>query len=58
MVGDGSSPDATEVEAFIVRWRMSEGAERASFPSFISEFCELLRTERPQPPTSDAEAVA
>lgn len=58
MVGDGSSPDATEVEAFIVRWRMSEGAERASFPSFISEFCELLRMERPQPPTSDVEAVA
>lgn len=58
MVGDESSPDATEVEAFIVRWRMSEGAERASFPSFISEFCELLRMERPQPPTSDVEAVA
>jgi hypothetical protein len=58
MVGDGSAPDATEVEAFIVRWRMSEGAERASFPSFISEFCELLRMERPQPPTSDVEAVA
>lgn len=58
MVGDGSAPDATEVEAFIARWRMSEGAERASFPSFISEFCELLQIERPQPPTSDVEAVA
>lgn len=58
MVGDGCAPGATEVEAFIARWRMSEGAERASFPSFIGEFCELLRMERPQPPTSDAEAVA
>lgn len=58
MVGDGSSPDAMEVEAFIARWRMSEGAERASFPSFVSEFCILLRMERPQPPTSDREAVA
>ncbi len=58
MLGGGVAPDAAEVEAFIARWRISEGAERASFPSFISEFCELLRIERPQPPTSDAEAVA
>ncbi|SEL57649.1 Type II restriction/modification system, DNA methylase subunit YeeA [Bosea lupini] len=58
MVGDGCAPGATEVEAFIARWRISEGAERASFPSFIGEFCELLRMERPQPPTSDVEAVA
>ncbi len=58
MVGDGCAPGATEVEAFIARWRMSEGAERASFPSLIGEFCELLRMERPQPPTSDVEAVA
>ncbi|MGX1790549.1 class I SAM-dependent DNA methyltransferase [Bosea sp. NPDC055332] len=57
MVGDRSSPDATEVDAFIARWRMSEGAERASFPSFINELCILLRMERPQPPTSDPEAV-
>ncbi|MCP4563591.1 MAG: class I SAM-dependent DNA methyltransferase [Bosea sp.] len=47
-----------EVEAFIARWRASEGAERASFPSFVGELCELLRAERPQPPTSDTEAVA
>lgn len=58
MSGGKVAPDALEVEAFIARWRMSEGAERASFPSFIGEFCELLRMERPQPPTSDAEAVA
>ncbi|MBR3194113.1 DNA methyltransferase [Bosea sp. (in: a-proteobacteria)] len=58
MSGGKVAPDALEVEAFIARWRMSEGAERASFPSFIGEFCELLRMERPQPPTSDVEAVA
>lgn len=58
MSGGKVAPEAAEVEAFIARWRMSEGAERASFPSFISEFCELLQMERPQPPTSDAEAVA
>jgi hypothetical protein len=56
--GGEVAPDAAEVEAFIARWRASEGAERASFPSFINEFCALLRIERPQPPTSDAEAVA
>jgi len=58
MSGGKVAPDAVKVEAFIARWRMSEGAERASFPSFISEFCELLQIERPQPPTSDVEAVA
>lgn len=58
MSGGEVAPDAAEVEAFIARWRASEGAERASFPSFINEFCALLRIERPQPPTSDAEAVA
>ena len=57
MLGGKVAPDAAEVEAFIARWRMSEGAERASFASFIGEFCELLRMERPQPPTSDPEAV-
>lgn len=58
MSGGKVALDAMEVEIFIARWRASEGAERASFPSFISEFCELLRMERPQPPTSDTEAVA
>jgi len=58
MPGGEVAPDAAEVEAFITRWRTSEGAERASFPSFISEFCVLMRMERPLPPTSDAEAVA
>lgn len=58
MSGGKVAPGALEVEAFIARWRMSEGAERASFPSFIGEFCELLRIERPQPPTSNVEAVA
>ncbi|MGE7468920.1 type IIL restriction-modification enzyme MmeI [Bosea sp. NPDC003192] len=57
MSGGKVAPDAVEVEAFIARWRASEGAERASFPSFIGELCELLRIERPQPPTSDPEAV-
>ena len=58
MSGGKVAPDAMEVEAFIARWRASEGAERASFPSFVGELCELLRAERPQPPTSDTEAVA
>ena len=29
MSGGKVAPDALEVEAFIARWRMSEGAERA-----------------------------
>lgn len=46
-----------EVEAFITRWRVSEGAERASYAQFLSELCRLIGVERPQPPTSDTDAV-
>ncbi len=46
-----------EVEAFITRWRVSEGAERAAYAQFLSELCRLIGVERPQPPTSDSDAV-
>lgn len=55
---DGTAgPETAEIEAFIARWSASEGAERAAYAQFLDEFCQLLRVERPQPPTSDPEAV-
>ncbi len=56
MSGGGSEAEAA-VEAFIARWRLSEGAERAAYAQFLSEFCSLIGVEPPQPPTSDSDAV-
>lgn len=57
MSGGGSEAGAAAVEAFIARWRISEGAERAAYAQFLSEFCRLIGVEPPQPPTSDSDAV-
>jgi SAM-dependent methyltransferase len=58
MLAGGAGSDQAEVEAFIARWRASEGAERAAYSQFLNEFCDLVRVGRPQPPTSDPEAVS
>ncbi|KRE22080.1 restriction endonuclease subunit M [Bosea sp. Root483D1] len=57
MSGGGVGEGDDAVEAFIARWRASEGAERAAYALFLSEFCRLIGVEPPHPPTSDAEAV-
>ena len=57
MSGGGSEPAEDEVEAFIARWRVSEGAERAAYAQFLSALCLLIGVEAPQPPTSDSDAV-
>ena len=42
--------DAGALELFIERWRRNEGgAERANFPLFLTELCELLDLPRPDP---------
>src|SRR5690606_17222275 len=38
---------------FITRWRSSGAAERANYALFLSELCDLLGVERPNP-ASDA----
>jgi SAM-dependent methyltransferase len=58
MSGGGAEPDAAAVDGFIARWRSSEGAERAAYAQFLTEFCDLIGVEPPQPPTSDPEAVS
>ncbi|WP_306224064.1 class I SAM-dependent DNA methyltransferase [Bosea beijingensis] len=57
MSGGGSESEMAAVEAFIARWRLSEGAERAAYAQFLSELCRLIGVEPPQPPTSDSGAV-
>lgn len=57
MPGGGAGTDAAAVDAFIAKWRVSEGAERAAYAQFLTEFCRLIGAETPLPPTSDAEAV-
>src|SRR5262249_17745767 len=52
-----SVPAGEEVEAFIARWRVSEGAERAAYAQFLSELCRLIGVAPPEPPTSDSDAV-
>ena len=42
------------IEGFIERWRKSSGAERANFPGFAYELCDLIGVDRPQPSTEDA----
>ena len=53
----GEAAGDAAIEAFIARWRVSEGAERAAYAQFLSEFCPLIGVEAPHPPTSDAAAV-
>lgn len=57
MLGDGGMADDAGMEAFIARWRVSEGAERAAYAQFLHEFCLMIGVEPPRPPTSDVEAV-
>ncbi|WP_449257183.1 class I SAM-dependent DNA methyltransferase [Bosea sp. (in: a-proteobacteria)] len=57
MPGGKWEPTEDEVETFIARWRVSEGAERAAYALFLSELCGLIGVEAPQPPTSDSDAV-
>ena len=57
MPGGGAGTDVAAVDAFIAKWRVSEGAERAAYAQFLTEFCRLIGAEAPFPPTSDAEAV-
>ena len=39
------------IAAFIARWQVSGGAERANCQPFLSELCDLLGLERPAPAT-------
>ncbi|NDK55745.1 class I SAM-dependent DNA methyltransferase [Pontibacter fetidus] len=46
-------PHATTptIENFIARWKASGASERANYQLFLTELCELLGVEKPQPAT-------
>jgi hypothetical protein len=45
--------DTPSLESFITRWQKSDGAERANYGLFVSDFCKLLGVPRPDPAQSD-----
>lgn len=45
--------DPPAVEAFISRWSQAEAAERANYQMFLSELCDLLEVDRPDPTGPD-----
>jgi hypothetical protein len=46
-------PKPATIQAFIDRWQASGAAERANFPQFAVELCDLLDLARPDPSTAD-----
>jgi hypothetical protein len=51
-----SSP--AHIQAFLTKWQASGGAERANAQTFLTELCDILEVERPQPKTNDEHANA
>src|SRR5438105_9963751 len=45
----------SETDSFIERWQRSAASERANCQLFLSELCDVLGLERPQPATGDPE---
>lgn len=45
----------SDVQAFIQRWRASEASERANFPLFATELCDLLDVPRPDPASANSQ---
>ena len=45
-------------QGFIERWQHSAAAERANYASFLSELCDLIGVDRPDPSTGDDESNA
>lgn len=47
------SSDSQRTEAFIERWSLSGGAERANYQLFLAELCDLIDVPRPDPAKPD-----
>jgi hypothetical protein len=44
-----TNPDSRQITDFITRWGSSGAAERSNYQLFLSELCDLLGVDRPQP---------
>lgn len=51
MIDQPTTPDV--VGGFIERWEASGAAERANYALFLTELCDLLRVQRPEPTRPD-----
>ena len=51
-------PEHAPVDNFLQRWSTSGAAERANYQLFLSELCDVLEIQRPQPSTPDEAANA
>jgi hypothetical protein len=51
-------PVENPIEAFIERWRRADGSERANYQLFLTELCELLGLDGPDPASVDTEENA
>lgn len=40
-------------QSFIAKWQAADGSERANYPLFFNDLCDLLGVERPQPAKAD-----
>ncbi|WP_442482733.1 type IIL restriction-modification enzyme MmeI [Aeoliella sp. SH292] len=45
--------DSDPAQSFITRWKSSGGAERANYQMFLTELCDLLAVQRPDPASDD-----
>lgn len=45
--------DADPIEAFITRWETAEASERSNAPMFLTELCDLLGLDHPDPAGGD-----
>ncbi|MEN8165227.1 MAG: type IIL restriction-modification enzyme MmeI, partial [Acidobacteriota bacterium] len=50
----GSAPSYQAIETFVHRWEQSGAAERANYQLFLSELCDLLDVDHPEPATPDS----
>lgn len=55
MIATTTNPNTKQ---FIERWKASGASERANYQLFLTELCELLNVERPQPATDKAEEAS
>jgi len=46
------------IDAFIQRWKNSGGHERANYALFLTELCDLLKVDRPDPAMPENESNA
>ena len=50
--------DDAAIADFVARWGRSSGSERSNYQLFLTELCDVLGVERPEPAVADGSANA